>query len=100
MKEQKLQKLFDAARKEAAPIPPEDFDSRVAVALRREQQEVGPNSLWDQIGQLFPRLAFAVALVIGICLVVEFYNSTTYSASLSAEVNQLSEQWLFAANAN
>jgi hypothetical protein len=99
MNERKLQKLFESARNEPPPVPPENFSVRVASALRRDQRP-GPVSLWDQIGQLFPRLAFTAAIIIGLCLVAEFYVSTNDSSSLSVEVSQISEQWLFAANGN
>jgi hypothetical protein len=100
MKDRKLQQLFAAAREETPPLPPEDFAAQVTAALPRKQWESASISLWDQLGQLLPRLAFAVVIIIGLCLVAEFYSSTVDASSLSAEVNQLSEQWLFAVNGN
>jgi len=97
MNDRKLQKLFDLTRGETPPAPPEGFDSRVMAALRRESRAGAP-SLWDQLEHLFPRLAVATVLIIGICVAVDFAYSTLHPAGLTADVHELADQWLLAAN--
>ncbi len=97
MNDRKLKKLFDLTRSETPPVAPEGFDSRVMAALRREQR-AGLPSLWDQLDQLFPRLAVATVLIIGLCIAGDFAYSTLHPASLTADVHELADQWLLAAN--
>jgi hypothetical protein len=97
MNDEKLKKLFELARAEAAPIPPEGFDSRVIRALASEIP-APPISLWDQIEALFPRVAMGTALVMLICLLGDFCYSAAYPAGLSGDVNEISEQWLLGSN--
>ena len=100
MNNERLRKLFRLARTETPPAPPEGFDARVLAAIRREQREqrAAPASLWEQLGELFPRFATAAVLVIAVCALADFYFSATQPSSLAADVTELSEQWLFAAN--
>ena len=53
-------------------------------------------SLFDQLGELFPRLALAATLVIGLCVAADLCLSTLAPMDLSESVAQVSEQWLFA----
>jgi hypothetical protein len=95
MNDRKLKKLFELSRAEHAPEPPAGFDARVLDAIRQETR-LGPPSLWDQLGALLPRLAAAAALVITLCVASDYYFSGGNSGSLTADVSELSEQWLFA----
>jgi hypothetical protein len=95
MNEQKLQKLFNAARDEPAQGPAAGFEARVMRALRREPRPE-PFSLAEQLGELFPRLALAAAMVIGLCVAADLCLSAFVQADLSASVAEASEQWLFA----
>jgi hypothetical protein len=97
MNDDRLKKLFALARTETPPSAPEGFDARVLAAVRRERR-AAPVSVWEQIGALFPRLAVGAALVIALCLAAEFCWSAMQPSSLAAEVSELSDQWLFAAN--
>ena len=97
MNDNKLQKLCELARSEAAPVPPARFDSRVLAAVRRESR-LSPVSLFEQFGRLFPRLALAAALVIALCVAADFCFSELDSTSITTGAAQISEQWLFAAN--
>ena len=97
MNNERLRKLFRLARTETPPAPPEGFDARVLAAIRRERR-AAPASLWEQLGELFPRFATAAVLVIAVCALADFYFSATQPSSLAADVTELSEQWLFAAN--
>jgi hypothetical protein len=94
MNDRELQKLFALTRSEAPPAPPEGFDARVFSAVRREQR-AAPLSLWEQFGQLFPRLAVASVVAISACILVDVGLSSLDSSSFSADVSQISEQWLF-----
>ena len=94
MNDRKLKRLIELARAEAAPAPPEGFDARVMMAVCREKR-AAPVSLLDLLDQLFPRLAFAAVLVMGLCVAADFCIGPGNSSSLSADVNEISEQWLF-----
>ena len=97
MKSDSLEKLFGAAAKSATPRPDADFADDVLRAVRRESR-MAPATLTEDIGALFPRVAFAAALVIGVCCVTDVALDSLSGTSLSAGVTQLSEQWLFAVN--
>ena len=97
MNDRKLKKLFDAARNEVPPGAPEGFDLRVMAAVRREQR-AAPASLWEQLEELFPRLATAAVAVIVACLIANLCFAAFYPSSLTADLEELSGQGLFAAN--
>ena len=97
MNDDRLRQLFESARIETQPGAPEGFDARVLADVRRERR-AAPVSLWEQIGELFPRLAVGATLVIALCLAADFYWSAAPPAGLAADVTQLSDQWLFAPN--
>jgi hypothetical protein len=97
MNDRKLKKLFELTRGETPSAPPDGFDSRVMFVLRREPRAGAP-SLWDQLEQLFPRLAVAMVLVIGICVAGDFAYSALHPADLTADVHELADQWLLASN--
>jgi len=92
----RLQRLFDAARNQDAPVLPEDFDQRVLRAIRREPGRE-PDSLFGQLNRLFPRLALAACLIIALCLAAELSAALAGGPGLTDGIAQLSEQWLFAA---
>jgi hypothetical protein len=97
MNGQKLKRLFEAVRRESAPLPPEDFATRVARAVRREPAW-NRDSMWEQLAGLFPKLACAAVLVIGICIASDFLLTAFHLPDLSEGVAQLSDQWLFDGN--
>ena len=97
MNTQKLQQLFEAARRETAPQPGEDFEARVSRALGREPL-LNRDSMWDQLAILFPRLACAAVLMIGVCIAGDFLMTAFHLPDLSEGVAQLSDQWLFVGN--
>lgn len=94
MNDDKLQRLFRSARNESVPAGPEDFDQRVIRAIRGETR-VAPPTLFDQLGALFPRLAFASVLMIGLCVATDIGLSALGQSDLESGVAQLSDQWLF-----
>lgn len=97
MNDEKLKKLFAAARSEMPPTPPSGFDEQVIRAMRNEVRRA-PVSLWEQLDALFPRLAIASVLVVGACVLGDYYYSAVHPAGLEAEVNAIAEQWAFPAN--
>ena len=97
MKSDSLEKLFGAAARSAPPKPEAGFAEDVLRAIRRESR-LAPATLTEDIGALLPRVAFAAALVIGVCCVTDVALDSWSGASLSVGVTQLSEQWLFAVN--
>ena len=97
MIDHKLQKLFEAARHERAPVPAANFDSRVVRVIRREKRAPAA-TLFDQLGGLLPRLAAGAALVTGLCAAADFALSTA-GPDIATGAAEVSGQWLFAANA-
>ena len=100
MNENKLKKLFEAARKETPPMPPVDFDGDVMRAIRNERRapRTEASSMFDTLGVLFPRIATAAALVIVLCVAADFGLSAANGPDLSDGIVAISEQWLFAVN--
>jgi hypothetical protein len=97
MNDRKLKKLFELSRGEAPPTPLEGFDARVMLAVRREQR-AQVASLWEQLDQLFPRLAVATALIVGTCALADFVYSSQHPTEIPADTTELAEQWLYTGN--
>lgn len=95
MNDSKLEKLFRLARGEPAPVAGPDFVSSIMRALRQNPVQTPP-SLLDQLRELFPKLAVAAVLLIGLCMAAEICLSTLQNSDLTIGIAQLSEQWLFA----
>ncbi len=95
MNENKLRKLFEAARRENPPSPDTGFAAEVMRAIHREPAP-GTPSVLSQLGDLFPRLAVAALVLIAVCFVGDFCASALELPDLENGVAQLSEQWLFA----
>ena len=51
----------------------------------------------EQLSAMLPRLAAGAAVVIALCLATDLCLSSFVQPDLSAGLNQLAEQWLFAA---
>jgi len=97
--EKKLDQLFSAARAETPPTPETGFENLVLSAIRREPRGASaPNSVLDQLGALFPRLAWVVALVVALSLAADFGLSALGVPDLTDGVAQISDQWLFTSN--
>jgi hypothetical protein len=97
MNEHKLRKLFTAARNEPAPAPSADFMVDVLRVVRHEKQIVSPEafSVFDQLNQLFPKLAWAAAIVMVLGVATDFGLTAAGIPSLGDGVSQISSQWLF-----
>jgi hypothetical protein len=97
MNEQKLKKLFEAARNEIAPAPPADFAAVVLRAVRREKTvpSAGTFSIFDQLNLLFPKLALAATVVILLGVAADFGLTAAGVPNLSDGVSQISAQWFF-----
>ena len=95
MNEKKLNQLFTAARSETAPLPPADFAADVLRALHREPTVAATPaaSLFDQLNFLFPRLALAAAVVIGLCVAADFGFTSAGLPELGDGAAQLSAQF-------
>jgi hypothetical protein len=93
MNDDRLNKLFAAAARVEAPVGGDDLPERVLRAVRRERVEVDL-SLLDQLGLWLPRVAAGAAAVLALCLLAEF----AAPGGMAADLAQISEQWLFAAN--
>lgn len=95
MNHRKLKQLFASARREAAPVPPEDFAADVLRAVRREGPLATPEtiSILDQLNLWFPRLALAASAVIVLCVAADYGLTAAGMPGLSDGVSQLSAQW-------
>jgi len=100
MNENRLKKIVEAVRNEIPPAPPADFDRRVLRAVSHDFAVAGraSTSLFDQLNLLFPRLAVAAVLIIGICVAGDFVLTAMHLPGLSDGAAQISDQWLFSAN--
>lgn len=100
MNEQKLKQLFGAARQESPPSPEAGFENLVLSAIRREPRGglADTISWFDDLGGLFPRLAWAAALLVALCVAADFGLGALGVPGLTDGVEQISEQWLFTAN--
>ncbi|HEV2691825.1 MAG TPA: hypothetical protein VG347_02915 [Verrucomicrobiae bacterium] len=95
MNENKLKQLFDAARKDTAPVPPSDFAADVLRAARRELtiSTPGPVTVFDQLNRWFPRLALAAAAVIILCIAADYGLTSTGLPELGDGAAQISSQF-------
>lgn len=96
MKDSKIKKLFETVGKEKAPEVPFNFSQNVLSAMRRDARQPGALSIFDELGRLFPRLAFACVVVIGLCVAADVYF-TQKESTLTDNVEQVANEWLFAA---
>ncbi len=90
MNELKFKKLFALARKDGAPAVADGFDARVLAAVRREER-AAPVSVWEQLGEMFPRLAVATALVMGLCVFTDYYFASNQRTTVSGMLTELSD---------
>lgn len=97
MNDAEIKRLMDAARKDAPPSAPEGFAARVMRVVNREPRAL-PMTLWEQLDAIFPKLAVGAAAVIAACLLADFCHSAMRPSDLSTGLNEISEQWLYAAN--
>ena len=95
MNKRKLNRLFELARKNTAPPPPEDFAADVLRAIHREPATApGSISIFDQLNSWFPRIALAASAVIVVCIALDYGLTVAGVPSLSDGAAQLSAQWL------
>ncbi|MGD0350942.1 MAG: hypothetical protein ABSB84_11625 [Verrucomicrobiota bacterium] len=96
MNKRKLKQLFELVRSEPAPVPREDFVADVLRAVHRGPPVTAPEALAisDQLIRLFPRLVFAAALVIVLCVAVDFGLTAAGMPGLGDGLSQISAQWL------
>jgi len=92
MNDDRVKKLFAAARKAAPLAPAEGFDLLVMQAVRHDPGP-RPATVSDQLIVLFPRLALAAVGVIVLCVAGDWLAAGA-QASLTDGVTQLSQQWL------
>lgn len=100
MNNDKLNQLFRAARQDVPPAAGPGFENLVLAAARRPMigRADAPASLADQLGDLFPKLAWAAALLIALCVAADLGLAAHTQVDLTDSFTELSEQWLFAAN--
>ena len=96
MNENKLKQLFEAARNEPAPAPPEDFAADVLRAVHREPVAGRGEavSIFDQLSRLFPRIALAAVAIIVLCVAADFGLTAAGLPDLGDGLSQISAQWL------
>jgi hypothetical protein len=100
MNERKWKQLFAAARKEAAPAPSLDFEAGVLRAIRGERRAKMPGmpSISDQLNLLFPRLAWAAAAIITLCVAADWGLTAAGVPGLGDGMSQISAQWFLTYN--
>ena len=92
MNDDKLGKIFAAARKQNPPPPAAGFDLFVMQAIRHEPVPRAA-TVADQLNALFPRLAWAAIMTIALCVAGDWFAGSA-QPSLTDGVTQLSQQWL------
>lgn len=90
MNDNRLNQLFNAARRETPAAPAEGFEMLVMQQIQRQPGHAEP-SISDVLGLWFPRLAVAAAAIIAVCVIGDFMSS---GPSLSDSAAQLSDQYL------
>jgi len=85
---EKLNRLFAAAKRETPAAPTEGFASLVMQQIQQNPARVEP-SITDLLGVWYPRLAFAAAAVIALCVIGDFVSSSN-APTLSESAAQLS----------
>lgn len=96
MNENKLSRLFAAARNQPAAAAPADFAADVLRAIHRKPpRPAEPGTVWDQLNGLFPRLAWAAALVIVLCVAADLGLTAAGLPGLSEGAAQVTSQYLF-----
>lgn len=95
MKKQKLNQLFEAARKQVSPAPPNNFEVRVLREIQREPAGTMKASLFDQLNFLFPRVAVGAVAIVIACTLFEVLAD---SPDLADSAAQASDQLLFSVN--
>jgi len=94
MKDNKLERLVNLAKRESVPRAGPGFESRVMHAIRQEVS-AKPVSLLDQLNALFPRIALASAIVIVLCITTDVVLTNASGTDLASGVSSISEEWLF-----
>ncbi len=95
MNKTKWKRLFDAARQEPPPSPRPGFELRVTRALETAAPP-RPIALFEQLGELLPRVALASTLAIALFVAADLGLSALGQPDLADGAAQLSDQWLFA----
>jgi len=99
MKKSRLDQLFAAARREAAPEPRPGFDGRVAAAITRMDAPARParsSATWlDPLAGWLPRLAVATVVVVGICFAADGGGDPAAGGDLGEGAEELVTQWFF-----
>ena len=90
MNDNKLKQLIGALKKEKPAAPADGFDLLVMQQIRRNPRRA-EISVSDVLGRWFPRLAFASAAIIVLCIVGEYVSS---GPTLTETAAQLSIQEL------
>lgn len=95
MNDDKLRKLFEAARGEIPVTPSNTFADRVVSSLAGVKTGAIPP--FDAIALMAQKLFVPAVALMVVCVAVEFYFSPgIYSAP--ADTAQLTEEWLFTLN--
>ena len=95
MNENKLQRLFAAARKAADPVPPADFAADVLRAVRREPPSapVAGTTIFDPLNAWFPRVTFTAVAIIVLCVAVDFGLTSAGLPELGDGAAQITSQF-------
>jgi len=96
MNKRKLNQLFELARRQPAPAPPEDFAADVLRAVRHEPAVDGAEatSMGDRLIRLFPQIVWAAAAVIILCIGLDVGLTAAGMPDLSDGLSRISSQWL------
>jgi hypothetical protein len=95
MKDDKLNQLLAAARREVPPTVPAGFAERVQHNLASsEHAEPVIIGLFDQLNRNFTRYAVGAAAAIALCAAVEVSQAFSHDSSIDDDVEQICSDWM------
>ena len=96
MNKRKLNQLFELARNEPVPVPPEAFAADLLRVVHREPRATAPEtpSVFDQLNLLFPRIALASVAMIVLCVGLDYGLAAAGMPGVNDGLSRISAQWL------
>ena len=94
MKKTKQKQLLAAVRACPPLEPPSNFCEQALSAIRRDELVQVRVTLFEQLNQLFPRLAMAALVVIVVGLAFQLYAD----GDIATQLAEASDEWLLPIN--
>lgn len=92
MDDQKLNKLFAAARAQPPAAVSGKLEQKILQQLQRESRTELPG-LFEQLNQFFPKVAWGTGFIVVLCFAGDLMLTNLHGPEISAGVLQISNQW-------